>query len=382
MNPIDVPLYKDTKFMPASRLISDLDHLTSELNREGTASAPLMDELRLTVARVNEFRRQLDIAQLILTSVLSLAGMKTVERQVEPGDTATFNNNRFNLPAEMCTGIANIDAAHRAIFQAGNQLYWHAMQHDINVNAVHEALWQLTQNTQNAFAIEEQMMLQSNYAAYINHRDIHQHMLDYLTEMKNVVAIQPLAVVIKLEKFLGSWFLWHRQREDHHFGLYSLHKQSEAVPSIELPTMLTGNATESAVHEEPARNPVRELGYLIRSQLSAWLLSWREKRHVGRTSRTILAQYRRISKAHPDLPATSVYVFVVMAHTGCDSSTANIILDRAEESFAEWPISRALTLRDVVHYLTVTEYLDLYGKDFWMRSEIIKMVNANIPKIL
>jgi hypothetical protein len=122
--------------MPASRLIADLDHLTTELSQKGTASAPLMDELRLTVARVNELRRQLDIAQLKLASVLALAGMKAVDHQVEPVDTSTLSNHRFNLPEEMHTGIASIDGAHRAIFQAGNQLYWLAMQRDINVNAV------------------------------------------------------------------------------------------------------------------------------------------------------------------------------------------------------------------------------------------------------
>jgi hypothetical protein len=218
-------------------------------------------------------------------------------------------------------------------------------------------------------------MLQSDYEPYTNHRGIHPHMLDYLTEMKSVV-------VIKLEKFLGSWFLWHRQREDRHFSQYTLRIQPELSPSAEASLTSAENSTTSVAAEESVRNPVRELEYLIRSQLSAWLLSWREKRHVARTSRAILAQYRRISKEHPDLPSNAVYVFVVMAHTGCDSVTANMILDRAEESFAEWPVSRALTLRDVVHYLTVTEYLDLYGKDFWMRSEIIKRVNAYIPKNL
>lgn len=369
--------------MPVSRLISDLDHLITELSVDGPATSPILDELRLTVARVNELRRQLDIAQMKLASVLSLAGMKVIERQVESGVTSHQLKNRFEVPEDLSTGITEIDEAHRTIFQSGNRLYWLALQREVNVKEVDEALINLVQCTKTAFAIEEQMMGISGYTRFDHHRAIHQRMKDYLSEMKELVSTQPLAVVVKLERFLGSWFLWHLQRDDVDFSKYFLRERSDFPVSTAIPLA-------SVVHEEPtissreevARNPVRELGYLFRGQISSWLISWREKRHVARTSRAILSHYRSISASHPELAPNEVYRFVVMAHTGCDATTATNILNRAEESFAEWPVSRALKLRDVVHYLTVTEYFDRYGKDFWIRSEINKMVASKIPNNL
>ena len=369
--------------MPVSRLISDLDHLITELSVDGPTTSPILDELRLTVARINEFSRQLDIAQLKLASALSLAGMKVIERQIESGDTLQLLNNRFKIPEDLSTGIAGIDDAHRAIFQSGNRLYWLALQRDVNAKEVEDELTHLIQCANTDFSSEEQMMHNSGYAHFDHHRAVHQSMWNYLSEMQELVSTQPLAVVVKLEKFLGSWFLWHLQRDDIEFSKYYLHERSDLPAPIAKPPA-------SVVHEEPAilgheaiaRNPVRELGYLFRGQISSWLISWRERRHVARTSRAALSQYRSITASHPELAPIEVYRFVVMEYTGCDSNTAKNILNRAEESYAEWPVSRALKLRDVVHYLTVTEYLDLYGKDFWMRSKINKLVAAHIPKNL
>jgi len=371
--------------MPVSRLISDLDHLIAELSVDGPATSTILDDLRLTVARVNELRRQLDIAQLKQASVLSLAGMKVIERPVASSDTPNLSNNRFNVPENMNIGIAGIDEAHRAIFQSGNQLYWLALQRDANAKEVNDALNNLIQCVKTDFAIEEKMMGVSGYAHLDHHRAIHQRMMDYLSEMQELVSTQPLAVVIKLEGFLGAWFLWHLQHDDVEFSKYYLSEQSALPDSTAIAI-----TTAPEVYEEPtipvsgdnARSPVRELEYILRGIISSWLISWREKRHVARTSRAMLSQYRSIAASHPHMAPNEVYKFVVMAHTGCDATTANMILDRAEESFAEWPVSRPLKLRDVVHYLTVTEYLDLYGKDFWMRSEINKMVAAHIPSNL
>ena len=366
--------------MPISRLISDLDHLTTELSVNGPAKSLTLEELRLTVARVNELRRQLDIAQLKLSSVLSLAGMKVLERQVESVEASNQFSNRFNIPADLHTDIAEIDEAHRNLFQMGNHLYWLALQRDVKAKDVEVALQHLTQCAKNAFAFEEKMMDLSGYPRFEHHRSIHQRMLDYLSEMQELVSIEPIAVVVKLERFFGSWFLWHLQRDDVDFSKYFLRERGSLPVATAQSTVAAAPAEiETAAYERPDRSPVRELEYLIRSHISSLLISWRERRHVARTSRAMLAQYRSIAKSNPELSHSEIYRFVVMAHTGCDLSTASKILDRAEESFAEWPVNRDLKLRDVVHYLTVTEYLDRYGKDFWLRSEINKMVSTHIP---
>lgn len=436
--------------MPVSRLITDINHLYTELSEHGPATSLALEELRLTVARTNEIRRQLDIAQVKLSEVLSLAGKKFIDRQITPDNTPHLFNYRFHIPEGLNTGIPEIDDAHRALFQAGNRLCWQALQTDVKAKEVEAALHKFIQSVSGAFTLEEQMMDDTYYKHRDHHRAIHQRMRDYLSDMKELVSTSPLAVVVKLERILGSWFIWHLQGEDVKFGKYVLgdkrycateatdhlqqlqsvmhtdpvcgtqvsdrsplqinrggerlyfcssacfsrfnladesrHSDNKKVEEADTTVSAMSQSAmqridESTFHDQGSftHNPVRELGYLFRGQISSWLISWRERRHVTRTSRVMLSQYRTIASSHPNLLPGETYKFVVMAHTGCDTATANMILKRAEESFAEWPVSRTLKLRDVVHYLTVTEYLDRYGQDFWLRSEINKLVASRIP---
>lgn len=433
--------------MPVSRLITDLNHLHNELSAEGPASASVLDDLRLAVARTNEIRRQLDIAQLKLADVMTLAGQKFIDRKVAPNNTPHLLNYRFHIPDGLTTGIPEIDASHRALFQAGNRLCWQALQPDVNATEVDLAVGKLIQSANSAFSIEEHLMDDTGYEHSDHHRAIHQRMRDYLSDMQELATTTPLAVVVKLERFLGSWFVWHLQGEDVKFSkcvlsekqycatepadlsqhlnivMYTdpvcgrlvsdsspyrltrggenmyfcsvaccsrfkliddkkpgdIEKPDTSVPVVTLPASRGKEESTFSAQDSASRNPVRELGYLFRGQISSLLISWRERHHVRKTSRVMLSQYRSIATSHPDLLPGEVYKFVVMAHTGCDTATANMILKRAEESFAAWPVSRALKLRDVVHYLTVTEYLDRYGKDFWLRSEINKLVASRIP---
>jgi hypothetical protein len=46
-----------------------------------------------------------------------------------------------------------------------------------------------------------------------------------------------------------------------------------------------------------------------------------------------------------------------MAYTGVDEDEADMVLRRAEQSFATWPNERELTFADVVHYVAVSQYL-------------------------
>jgi YHS domain-containing protein len=141
----------------------------------------------------------------------------------------------------------------------------------------------------------------------------------------------------------------------------------------------SGAPASPSMGKRAVRNPVRELEYVLRGLISSWLLAWRERRHAAQTSRAILALYHTLSADHPKLARRVLYRLVVMAYMRSDSHSADKILDQAEESFAEWPVTRALTLRDVAHYLTVNEYLHLHGEDFWFRSEVQEVVATHIP---
>jgi hypothetical protein len=112
-----------------------------------------------------------------------------------------------------------------------------------------------------------------------------------------------------------------------------------------------------------------------------WSRTRRERQHAERTSDELLSLYRTISAVHPELPNREHFRLLVMARKGCDSTVANLALERAEESFAQWPVTRELTLCDVVHYLTVSEYFAAYAGEPWMSSDanINLIVQSHIP---
>ena len=109
--------------MPVSRLISDLDLIITELNESSPAAPTVTDDLRLITARFNELQRQLDIAQLKLTSVTSMVELNTVEPQVDISPEPQVCNLRFKIPDNFSTNTPEIDEAHIAMFNVGNNLY-------------------------------------------------------------------------------------------------------------------------------------------------------------------------------------------------------------------------------------------------------------------
>lgn len=217
--------------MPVSRIISDLDQLVSVFSMDGTPSSSAYDELRLVVARIDELRRQLDVAQVKLAPVLSLAEMKYHEDQIQQAESIHILNNRFEISEEMRTEIPQIDENHRALFQSGNSLYQLAIQYDVKVSDIEIELNLFVQCANKIFDIEEQLMESSSYPNLYQHQVTHQRMRDYLSETHKQILIQPLSVIVRLEKFLGSWFLFHQQRDDIDFGRY-YHRGSKILPKV------------------------------------------------------------------------------------------------------------------------------------------------------
>lgn len=112
------------------------------------------------------------------------------------------------------------------------------------------------------------------------------------------------------------------------------------------------------------------------------LISWREGRYAARTSRELLTLFRAISINHSELVGRELYKLLVIARTGCDFITANVTLDRAQESFATWPVRRDLTLCDVVRYLIVSEFDSLRDHEKWIHSDVQNAVVSHIPSNL
>ncbi len=120
----------------------------------------------------------------------------------------------------------------------------------------------------------------------------------------------------------------------------------------------------------------------LRGQLAEWQLAWRERQHAARVSKELLALYRATAAHHPELARQELYQRVVMQRTGCDSSAAQAILESAQEGYADWPARHELTLCDLVHYLSATEFLATHPGELWIHSSLTPVIALHLPQEL
>ena len=90
------------------------------------------------------------------------------------------------------------------------------------------------------------------------------------------------------------------------------------------------------------------------------------------------------AKSHaPSASKPELYERVIAKHCSADQTTARRIMDRAEESFAAWPIERPLNLRDIVQYVAVTDDLKKDIAVSGVRSNVVdfafEIVTEMIP---
>jgi len=111
----------------------------------------------------------------------------------------------------------------------------------------------------------------------------------------------------------------------------------------------------------------------------SWLLAWRERRFAARCARELLKLHQGLSTRYPELKGKSLYRRVVAARLHDDDLAAEAVLQHAEQSFAIWPVERALNFRDVVHYLAVSQFMALHGDAHWVYADMKRIVDAIIP---
>jgi len=82
-----------------------------------------------------------------------------------------------------------------------------------------------------------------------------------------------------------------------------------------------------------------------------------ERRYAKQAAEELLELFRAVQREQPGLSGRALYEAVIKQRLGPGDERAAQIVRRAEESFADWPVERALRFRDVVHYLIFDEYI-------------------------
>jgi len=155
---------------------------------------------------------------------------------------------------------------------------------------------------------------------------------------------------------------------------------AQARTAVRLPP--TARAPDAGQTAAPAHVPATgsgKAGWLARL---AALLPWHEQRFARRVSRQLLQLHQSVSARNKRLWGRDLYRQIVIAREGVDSASADALLDRAEQSYAKWPVPRALMFRDVVHMITVSEFLESHGESAWIHENLRQEIDALIPKHL
>jgi hypothetical protein len=107
--------------------------------------------------------------------------------------------------------------------------------------------------------------------------------------------------------------------------------------------------------------------------------AWRELRFARKAGRLALAHYRRLQTERPELTGQALYETFVCERNALETSAARVILQRAEASFAAWPIDRDLIFRDVVQYLVISEYLAAHAERGGTTTNMARIIAQVIP---
>ena len=125
-----------------------------------------------------------------------------------------------------------------------------------------------------------------------------------------------------------------------------------------------------------------ELQMSSRPTAFAPFLAWRERSFASVRSREMLKLYWTVTARHPGLTGLHLYRKIVAARSSGTAVDADAILDCAEQSFTDWPVSRELKFRDVVHCIAVLEFLDTHKDAHGIQANLRPVVNAVIPSQL
>ena len=104
-----------------------------------------------------------------------------------------------------------------------------------------------------------------------------------------------------------------------------------------------------------------------------------ERRYARQASRELLELYQLVHREHPELSGRELYIAVIARRLGPNAGNAADIVLRAEESFTDWPVERALRFSHVVHYQIFDEFRLQAPARHGTRTNIGEVVARIIP---
>jgi hypothetical protein len=110
--------------------------------------------------------------------------------------------------------------------------------------------------------------------------------------------------------------------------------------------------------------------------------AWRELQFAKNAGRQALDRYQRIRMQRPELTGRALFEAFVCERNAIGASAAQVILQRAEASFAAWPNDRGLIFRDVVQYLVISEYLVSHPKRGGTTTNMARTISRLISEKL
>jgi hypothetical protein len=77
-----------------------------------------------------------------------------------------------------------------------------------------------------------------------------------------------------------------------------------------------------------------------------------------------------------------LYEIFVCERNALGAAAAQALIERAESSFAAWPIERDLIFRDVAQYLIISEYLESHPAAIGTSINMARVISGLIPSAL
>lgn len=128
--------------------------------------------------------------------------------------------NLFEWTQEYSVEHAELDRQHQRLFQIINELYA-ALEAGETKDSVGRTLHALIDYTRSHFAAEESLMLRNNYPGYAAHKQMHDKLLDKVTEYGLRLNLGEANLAADVLPFLiGDWLMDHITVTDKKYAPY------------------------------------------------------------------------------------------------------------------------------------------------------------------